>query len=80
VNSRKSWSFSFGAFSREAAPVRVRKTHQNLEPFAGVGVTNRRHKETEAEGQHENVEHLMFLRGDLRDPKDGPRAGLLGGE
>jgi hypothetical protein len=41
----------------------VKKTRQNLEPFAGVGVTNRRHKEAEAEGQHDNVEHVMFQCG-----------------
>ena len=42
-------------------PVRVKKTRQNLEPFAGVGVTHRRHEEAEAEGQHDDVQHEMLL-------------------
>jgi hypothetical protein len=62
------------------AEVRVKKTRQNLEPFAGVGVTNRRHKEAEAEGQHDNVEHVMFQCGMISGvKKNGPRSGLLAG-
>ena len=32
-----------------------------LEPFAGVGVTNRRNEEGEAEAQHYDVQHGMLL-------------------
>jgi hypothetical protein len=39
----------------------VKKTRQNLEPFAGVGVTHRRREEAEAEGQHDDVQHEMLL-------------------
>jgi hypothetical protein len=31
------------------------------QPFAGVGVTDACHEEAEAERQHENVQHGMFL-------------------
>jgi hypothetical protein len=31
------------------------------QPFAGVGVTYACHEEAEAERQHENVQHGMFL-------------------
>ena len=39
----------------------VKKTRQNLEPFAGVGVTHRPREEAEAEGQHDDVQHEMLL-------------------
>jgi hypothetical protein len=32
-----------------------------LKPFAGVGVTNRRNEEAEAEAQHDDVQHGMLL-------------------
>ena len=32
-----------------------------LQPFAGVGVTNTRRKEAEAEGQHEDIPHEKLL-------------------
>ena len=35
----------------------------NSESFAGVGVTNRRYEEAQAEGQHEDVQHGMLLCG-----------------
>jgi hypothetical protein len=33
------------------------------QPFAGIGVTYACHEEAEAERQHENVQHGMFLCG-----------------
>jgi hypothetical protein len=42
-------------------PVRVKKTRQKLKSFAGVGVAHCRHKEAEAEGQHDDVQHQVLL-------------------
>lgn len=42
-------------------PVRVRKTRQNLESFAGISVTNACQEEACAKRQHDNVQHGMFL-------------------
>jgi hypothetical protein len=39
----------------------VKKTRQKLKPFAGVGVTYSRHEESEAEAQHDDVQHGMLL-------------------
>jgi hypothetical protein len=39
----------------------VLKTRQELKPFAGVGVTDRRREEAEAEDQHDDVQHEMLL-------------------
>jgi hypothetical protein len=33
----------------------------SLQPFAGIGITYARREEAEAERQHENVQHGMFL-------------------
>jgi hypothetical protein len=33
----------------------------SLEPFAGVGVTDRHREETKAEDQHNDVQHEMLL-------------------
>jgi hypothetical protein len=52
-----------GRFRAKREPVRMKKTRQKLKSFAGVGVTHRSHKEAEAEGQHENVQHEMLLFG-----------------
>src|ERR1700733_6963730 len=43
--------------------LRVTKPRQKSEPFAGVGVTHRRHEEAEAEGHHEDVQHELLLCG-----------------
>jgi hypothetical protein len=49
------------------------------QPFAGVGVTYACHEEAEAERQHENVQHGMFLcdksqvRPGMRGRTDGIR-------
>jgi hypothetical protein len=48
-------------FRAKWVPVRVKKTRQNLKPFAGVGVAERRDEEAEAEGQHEDVQHEVLL-------------------
>ena len=32
-----------------------------LKPLAGIGVTDARHEEGQGKGQHENVQHGMFL-------------------
>jgi hypothetical protein len=40
---------------------RVKKTRQALKSFAGVGVTDRRREEAEAEGQHDDVQHEVLL-------------------
>jgi hypothetical protein len=50
----------------------VKKTRQNLKPFAGVGVTDGGREEAEAEGQHDDVQHEMLLC------VPGRRNGLLG--
>jgi hypothetical protein len=42
-------------------PVRVKKTRQNLKPFAGVGVTYRHREEAQTEGQHDDVQHELLL-------------------
>jgi hypothetical protein len=46
------------AFSGGPAPG---KTRQNLKSLASIGVTNGRHEEAEAEGQHDDVQHEMLL-------------------
>ena len=69
VNNRRSWLFSSKAFSSEACPgrdpgwvqVRVKKTRQNLKPFAGVGVTYSNREEAEAKGQHQDIQHQVLL-------------------
>jgi hypothetical protein len=50
-------------FERKWVPVRVKKTRQNLKPFAGVGVTDGGREEAETEGQHDDVQHEMLLCG-----------------
>ncbi len=42
-------------------PVRVKKTRQNLKPFAGVGVAHCGCEEAEAEGQHDDIQHEVLL-------------------
>jgi hypothetical protein len=57
------------AFSGEARPapdagwvaVRAKKTRQNSEPFAGVGVAHRCREEAEPEGQHDDIKHEVLL-------------------
>jgi hypothetical protein len=39
----------------------VKKTRQNLKPFAGIGVTYSRREEAEPEGQQEDVQHEVLL-------------------
>ena len=39
----------------------MKKTRQALKSFAGVGVTDRRREEAEAEGQHDDVQHEVLL-------------------
>jgi hypothetical protein len=65
-----SWLCSSRAFSSQSlhwardpgwVPVRVKKTRQKLKSFAGVGVAHCRHKEAEAEGQHDDVQHQVLL-------------------
>src|SRR6266852_4804784 len=88
VNNRRSWLFSSKAFSSEACPgrdpgwvpVRVKKTRQNLEPFAGVGVTHRHREEAEAEGQHDDVQHEMLLCAVIRGARATTFSPLLCGE
>jgi hypothetical protein len=48
--------------------IRVEKS----KPFAGVGVTNRGHKEAEPEGQHENIQHGLLLCGVIHGAKETP--------
>jgi hypothetical protein len=38
-------------------------TISSSQPFAGVGITYARREEAEAERQHDNVQHGMFLYG-----------------
>jgi hypothetical protein len=40
-----------------------------LQAFAGIGIANARHDEAEAERQHDNVHHGMFLCDVKRDPQ-----------
>src|SRR6185312_8092260 len=40
-----------------------------LQPFAGIGVADARHEETEGERQHDDVQHGMFLCDMNREPK-----------
>jgi hypothetical protein len=51
------------AFRAKLLSVRVTETRQKSEPFAGVGVTHRRHEEAEAEGHHKDVQHELLLCG-----------------
>src|SRR6202051_1028201 len=70
VSNRKSWLFSSRErFRAKCIPVRVKKTRRELKPFAGVGVTDRRREEAEAEGQHEDVQHEMLLVTLVSTPK-----------
>jgi hypothetical protein len=39
----------------------VKKTSQNLEPFAGIGIAYPCREEAEAEDQHDDVQHDMLL-------------------
>jgi hypothetical protein len=39
----------------------VKKTRQNLKPFAGVGVAHRGCEEAKAEGQHDDIQHEVLL-------------------
>jgi hypothetical protein len=39
----------------------VKKTRQNLKPFAGVGVAHCGCEEAEAEGQHDDIQHEVLL-------------------
>jgi hypothetical protein len=43
------------------------------QPFAGIGVTYACHEESEAERQHENVQHGKFLCDGIATPDDGTR-------
>ena len=43
------------------------------QPFAGIGITYPRREEAEAERQHDNVQHGMFLCVVNRGPIDGYR-------
>ena len=70
MSNRKSWLFSSRErFRAKWVPVRVKKTRRELKPFAGVGVTDRRREEAEAEGQHEDVQHEMLLVTLVSTPK-----------
>jgi hypothetical protein len=40
-----------------------------LQPLAGIGVADARHEEAEAERQHDDVQHGMFLCDVNREPK-----------
>jgi hypothetical protein len=57
--------YSSKSISGEAVTGSREETHQDLrqdlKPFAGVGVTNRRNEESEAEGQHDDVQHEKLL-------------------
>ena len=43
-----------------------------LQPFAGIGVADARHEETEGERQHDDVKHGVFLCDMNREPKQRP--------
>jgi hypothetical protein len=49
-------------------PVRVKKTRQDLKPFAGVGEAYAHREQAEAEGQHDDIKHenapVRRLRGE----------------
>ena len=57
-------------------PVRAKKTRQNLKPFADVAVTDRRHEEAEAEGQHDDVQHELLLCAVIRETGERPSLSL----
>jgi hypothetical protein len=69
--------FSSNAFSGEARHTpdaewvagRTKKTRQNSEPLASIGIAYRRSEEAEAEGQHDDVQHEVLLVGYFRDVK-----------
>jgi hypothetical protein len=48
---------------RDEGSERVIESHGALpsQPFAGIGVTYARREEADAERQHDNVQHWMFL-------------------
>jgi hypothetical protein len=48
---------------------RTKKTRQNSEPLASIGIAYRRSEEAEAEGQHDDVQHEVLLVGYFRDVK-----------
>jgi hypothetical protein len=56
---------------RNEAGERVIEDHgyAPLQAFAGIGIANARHNEAEAERQHDNVHHGMFLCDVKRDPQ-----------
>jgi hypothetical protein len=56
--SSKSLSGEAVTGSREVTHQELR---QDLKPLAGVGVTNGRNEEAEAEAQHDDVQHGMLL-------------------
>ena len=64
---------------RDEAGERIIEDHGSapLKAFAGIGVTDACHEEAEAERQHENVQHGMFLCDVNREPKDGDRVFWL---
>jgi hypothetical protein len=49
-----------GVFERSGKQF-ARKTRQNSQSFAGVGVANSRREEAEGEGQHGDVQHEVLL-------------------
>ena len=65
---------------RTAGPVRRDRRASNrrswrapLKPLTGIGVTDACHEEAEAERQHQDVQHGMFLCDVNREPNDGDR-------
>ena len=48
----------------------------SLQPLTGIGVADTRDEEGQGKGQHENVQHGMFLCDVNREPKDGDRVCL----
>jgi hypothetical protein len=48
------------------------KRGKKSEPFAGEGVTDRRHEEAEAEGKHDNIQHGVLLYGVIHGAEETP--------
>src|SRR6266404_441802 len=74
ANNRRSWFCSSEAFCAKRIPLRVKETRQNLKPLAGVGVAYPRHEETEAEGQHDDIQHEVLLSVAIGGARGGPFA------
>jgi hypothetical protein len=45
-------------------------------PFAGIGVAYSRHEEAEAEGQHDDVQHEVFLCAAIRGERNNALASV----